>query len=177
MQAQGDVFGDEPSPPHVLNLFCQWCNRKLKTPWIPFPSMAETRKTYWKSHLIFPSCELRCSTVTWCRQVNAHMPVNVPWVETLPLLCAVLWYPFAHAAKTAKATSYVSEHAELFFCRGVFWGRIFLSLWKYKRNCSTYGAKSILLYALSTSYFLHEVPSDFAIWILACNLYWISQCS
>lgn len=150
VQAQGDVFVDDPSPPHVLNLFRQWCRGKLKTLWIPFPSMAETRKP---TENPISSCELGCFIVTWYKQVNAHMPVNVFWVRTLSLLCAVLWYTFACAAKTFIC--YISEHEELLFCGGIFWDRILLFYWKCERNCNIYGAKNILLYALSTSCFFH----------------------
>lgn len=155
-------------PSSSLKFICQWCSGKLKTPLIPFPSMSETRKSTENSISFSPVVSWGAP---WWLDVNRLMLVNIPWMETLPLLVAVLWYLFSCAVKTVKATSCISEHVELLaplWC--VFWGRIFLSLWKCKRNCNTYGAKSIiLLYALPTS--------NVSVWTLDCDLCWNSQCS
>lgn len=177
VQAQGDVFGDDPSPPRVLNLFCQWCCGKLKTPWIPFPSTAETRKPaenpiafssvvswvapqWLDANRLMLTCQLiypgwkHCLCCVLCSGTHLHVQLRLLRLHPIFLI-------------TQNHSSVVGFSETEFSCPSE----------KCRRNCNTYGAKSVLLYAFSTSHFLHEMLSNFAVWILVCNLYWISQCS
>lgn len=95
------------------------------------PTMSWNQKNSCKSHLICLSCELRCSMVTWCK-------LTLTWQLTYPGLtftCHLTYPGWQHCSGThlcvqltANATSCIFEHAETFFCGGVFWGWIFLCL-------------------------------------------------